>query len=140
MPIIEKILAADPPKTVGTIGQALGPANTNANLQTVLDFVTSFINIALDTAGILAVIIILLAAFSYATSWGDDAQAEKAKKTITWSVIGLIIIGLAYGILGFVNDWLLLPSEKRDANPTAAPTSMIDTYHQPITDKITINL
>ncbi|HLC43635.1 MAG TPA: hypothetical protein VJK08_00695 [Patescibacteria group bacterium] len=106
MRLIEKVFA----ENVGTIGQAIDTANASSNLDDVIAFVTNIIKVALDTAGMLAVIILLFAAFDYATAYGDDAKAEAAKKTIFWTIVGLLIMALAYGIVGMLDAWLLNPT------------------------------
>lgn len=103
MIIVEKVFA----ENVGTIGQAIGTVNTGSNLGDVIKFVEQIIKVALDTAGMLAVIILLFAAFNYATAYGDEAKAEASKKTIFWTIIGLLIMALAYGIVGMLDKWLL---------------------------------
>ena len=108
MRLIEKVFAED---KVGTIGTAIGKPNPTSNLGDVITFITNIIKVALDTAGMLAVIILLFAAFNYATAYGNDAKAEAAKKTIFWTIVGLLIMALAYGIVGMLDAWLLNPKD-----------------------------
>ncbi|PIS08088.1 hypothetical protein COT78_00095 [Candidatus Berkelbacteria bacterium CG10_big_fil_rev_8_21_14_0_10_43_13] len=105
MDLIEKIYAAVP-----TIGSILDKS-PNKNLNSVVTFITALIDVALKTAGMLAVFILLFAAFDYATAYGDDSKAETAKKTIFWTIAGLVVIGLAYGIVIMFNNWLLNGSQ-----------------------------
>jgi len=53
-------------------------------------------------AGVIAVIVIIVAGFMYVTSGGDAAKVVKAKNAILYAVIGLVIIILAFVITGFV--------------------------------------
>jgi hypothetical protein len=53
-------------------------------------------------AGIVAVIVIIIAGYMYTTSSGDAGGVKKAKNMILYSVIGLIVIGLAFFITQFV--------------------------------------
>lgn len=53
-------------------------------------------------AGLIAVIIIILAGLSFVTSGGDAAKAKTAKATILYTVAGLAIILLAGSILSLV--------------------------------------
>lgn len=46
-------------------------------------------------SGALAVLYIVIAGFKYITSAGNEENMEKAKKQITYAVIGLILIGIA---------------------------------------------
>ncbi|TXG76669.1 hypothetical protein E6Q11_04210 [Candidatus Dojkabacteria bacterium] len=53
-------------------------------------------------AGGIAVIMIVLGGFKYITSLGNAQNVAKAKDTILYAVIGLIVCILAYAIVGFV--------------------------------------
>ena len=69
--------------------------DTNKGLGTINDAARTFVVMAISFAGITALVFFLWGCFLYVTSFGDDTKAEKAKKTLTWSIIGLGIIGLA---------------------------------------------
>jgi len=105
MNIIEKTYAAVP--KIGDFFNNFDGANPDKNLNDVISAVNYFIDIALKTAGIVAVVILIFAAFGYATAYGDDSKAETAKKAIFWTIAGLVIIGLAYGIVKSIDVWLL---------------------------------
>ena len=53
-------------------------------------------------AALVAVGYIVYAAIMYATSDGDANRIKKATKTITYSIIGLVIVVLAWAITTFV--------------------------------------
>lgn len=53
-------------------------------------------------AGIVAVLVIVIAGFYFVTSNGDANQVARAKKAILAAVIGLVVILSAYIITGFV--------------------------------------
>jgi flagellar basal body-associated protein FliL len=50
-------------------------------------------------AGPFAVLMIAIGGFRYVISHGDQTQMDGAKKTITWAIIGLIVIILSYAIV-----------------------------------------
>ncbi len=52
--------------------------------------------------GIIAVIFIVIGGVNYTTSQGDPNKTKKAKTTILYAVIGLIVSLLAFGITSFV--------------------------------------
>lgn len=52
--------------------------------------------------GAIAVIIIIVGGIRYITSTGDATRIQKAKDTILYAVIGLIVVILARAIVGFV--------------------------------------
>jgi len=60
------------------------------------------INIALFVLGILSVVMIIVGGFTYITSGGDSANVTKAKNTIMFSIIGLVVAALAAVIVNFV--------------------------------------
>lgn len=51
-------------------------------------------------------IVVLYAAFLFVTSGGSTQKVQQAKKTLTWAVIGLIILFLAKGIILIIKDVL----------------------------------
>lgn len=63
---------------------------------------TSILNTIYSVAGIVAVIIIILAGYTYVISAGDAAGVKKAKNAILFSVVGLIVIMFAFIITNFV--------------------------------------
>lgn len=62
-------------------------------------------------AGAIAVLLLVYAGALYVTAMGDDGQMEKAKKTITWTFIGMGAILISYAAVQFVITFFLgLPS------------------------------
>lgn len=64
--------------------------------------VKNIINVLLWVVGILAVIMIVWSGISYIISSGDSAKVTKAKNTLVYSVVGLIVAILAAAIVNFV--------------------------------------
>lgn len=64
--------------------------------------VTDIINAVLYVVGILAVVMVIIGGVQYTTSGGDSAAVTKAKNTILYGIIGLVIAVLAYAIVNFV--------------------------------------
>lgn len=46
-----------------------------------------------------AILFIAIAGLRYVTSYGEQTQIEAAKNTLTWAVIGLVVIIMAYAIV-----------------------------------------
>jgi len=59
-------------------------------------------NILLFAIGVIAVIVIIIGGIKYTTSNGDASQIKSAKDTILYSVVGLIVAIMAWGIVSFV--------------------------------------
>lgn len=71
------------------------PGGTEADLGNVLGFIQKITTIALDVAIILGVIMIFVSALLYAASFGQEAKAETAKKTLLWAAVGTLVAFLA---------------------------------------------
>lgn len=98
---IERVLAADPDvKIPDNIG------GTEANLETVMNLIVKVIDIALNVAVVVGVIMILYSAFLYVSSFGEESKAETAKKTLLWSIIGTLVVALARFLVNAVNNYL----------------------------------
>ncbi|HVE80552.1 MAG TPA: hypothetical protein VNA68_00180 [Candidatus Dormibacteraeota bacterium] len=65
-------------------------------------FINNINNALLFIAGAVAVVIIIIGGIGYVTSTGDPARITKAKNTILYAVMGLIVALLAYAVVGFV--------------------------------------
>ncbi len=63
---------------------------------------TTIVNVIIGIVGFLAVIMIILGGISYTTSAGDANKVKKAKDTIMYGIIGLIVAILAFAIVNFV--------------------------------------
>lgn len=80
---------------------------TEANISSIMGLITdTVIPLALDVAIIVGVLMIFYSAFLYVSSFGEEAKAETAKKTLLWSVIGTIIVFLAKVIVDIVDKFL----------------------------------
>lgn len=64
--------------------------------------VTGVINYFLYAGGIIAVVMIIVAGLQMTSSAGDAGAVAKAKKTMTFAIVGLIVMILAYAIINFV--------------------------------------
>lgn len=74
-------------------------ADSSEDLKNVI---TSIINGVIGILGAVAAIFILVGGIGYMTSAGDASKLEKAKKTILWAVIGLVIAALTFAIVNLV--------------------------------------
>lgn len=55
-------------------------------------------------AGSIAIITLIIAGILYITSDGDSSKVSTAKSAVIYSVVGLIIVGLAFIITGIVQN------------------------------------
>ncbi len=68
--------------------------------------ITQLIQLLLAFAGAVAVIFIILGGYRYITSQGNQENVEKAKNTITYAVIGLVVAMIAYVLVQLVKTTL----------------------------------
>lgn len=96
--VLPSVALADEAKTytAPTVG-ILDPTTTS--ISTIIEKIISWV---LLFAGAIAVLFIIYAGFMYVTSAGNKERIETAKKTLTFAVIGLIVIILANFIVGLV--------------------------------------
>lgn len=66
-----------------------------AIFQLVLNFIFGF-------AGTVALFFVFFAGFKFLTSGGDPKQVEGARKTLTYAIIGLVVIILSFAIINFI--------------------------------------
>lgn len=64
--------------------------------------VTTILSWIVGLLGIVAVVVIIMGGVSYMTSAGDAGKVKKAKDTILYGIIGLIVAALAFAIVNFV--------------------------------------
>ena len=79
-----------------------GPQTPNDLMQFIIRIVQWFYTLIF----ILAVFFILLSAFYFITSGGDETKVSKAKRTLLYAVIGIAVGLLSYSIIIFVQNAL----------------------------------
>lgn len=62
------------------------------------------INVLLYIIGAVSVLVIIIAGISYATSGGDSGKVTKAKNTLLYAVVGLLVAFFAFAIVNWVLD------------------------------------
>jgi hypothetical protein len=82
--------------------QAFPGQNGQTGANTVVGFIAMLIKIVLFVSGALAVLFVIIGGIMYLTSAGNEEQATKGKKTITYALVGIIIIILSYVIVNVV--------------------------------------
>lgn len=63
---------------------------------------TNALNLTYFLAGTIAVIVIIVAGIMYTTSSGDAGRVTKAKNLLTYSIVGLVVVLMAFTITNFV--------------------------------------
>lgn len=81
---------------------ALTSAQVNVPDGSANDVLATGLNILYFVAGIFAVIVIIIAAFTLVTNNGDPSALAKARNAIIYAVIGLVVIIAAFTVTWFV--------------------------------------
>jgi len=74
-------------------------------IKDLVDIVQNIFNIAIRLAGITTFIMLIMGGFKYLTAGGDAKAAESARNTITYAILGLVLIIAAWFILKFISEF-----------------------------------
>lgn len=74
-------------------------SHKNDNIKT---FIKTGVNILLYILGAVSVIMIIVSGIYYTVSGGDPSATTKAKNTLLYAVVGLVVAVMAYAIVNFV--------------------------------------
>lgn len=80
--------------------ESVNPIAKFASVATILNIVIPIITIG---AGLVLLVMLLYAGFTYTTAGGDPEKLQTARKTIIFSIIGLIIIVAAFLAVNIIN-------------------------------------
>lgn len=70
--------------------------------KTLPDVIQTIVSVVLSIVGIIAVVMIIMGGIGFVTSQGDAAKVAKARNTLLYGVVGLVIALLAFAIVNFV--------------------------------------
>ena len=85
-----------------TVCKEVESSNTRNPLLGPDGILTTMASILAYLVGFAAIIVIIIAGIQYILSSGDSAKISKAKDTIIYAVIGLIVAVVAQGVVGLV--------------------------------------
>jgi type IV secretory pathway VirB2 component (pilin) len=103
-------LAADETTPTNPDGHVECDPNAGNDISDILRMVISILSFV---AGVVSVIMIIIAGFKYITSSGDSSNVQSAKNTLIYAVVGIVIAILAQVIVRFVVN-----SADNDNTPT----------------------
>jgi len=87
-----------------TWGAKCSPSNVPTDIRQAIMNVTNWI---LGFVSIIATLIVIYGGVLYLTAAGNEESVEKAKKTMSYGIIGIVICGLAYAIVIVVSNVIL---------------------------------
>lgn len=93
----------------------------NEDQSSVISFITNLVNIVLGLVGIIAAIFIVIGGIRLIISQGDSDDYEKAKKTVLYAVLGLVLIGIAAVLVNFTINAISGRAGGAGGNPGANP-------------------
>lgn len=80
------------------------PDNAPGTEKSLMERVIDIINAIVGVVSILAVIVIVIGAILFVTSTGEAAKTTRARNTILYGVVGLVVSLLAFAIVNFVSS------------------------------------
>lgn len=83
--------------------EKIDPINASAGNITVAQLLTKIITWVLTFSAAVAVLFLIFGGLQYVTSAGNKDRIDKAKQTILYAVIGLVVIALSFVIVTFIN-------------------------------------
>ncbi len=78
-------------------------ATSAATLGCIPFIFSNVLNFIFGFSAIVALFFVFFAGFKFLTSGGDAKQVEGARKTLTYAIIGLIVVLLSFAILKFIS-------------------------------------
>lgn len=85
-------------KVPASVKKAAGCKGNSDDLQ---KNITNILNAIIGIAGLVAVVFVVIGGIQYMTSTGDAAKVQKAKNTILYALIGLVICALSFAIVNW---------------------------------------
>ncbi|MBN1374181.1 hypothetical protein JW962_02495 [Candidatus Dojkabacteria bacterium] len=84
------------------LAQILGGALNFTKFDTLEDAIKSLLRLGTLAAALVAVVMLIYGGLAYIISTGDSQKTEKAQNTIIYSLVGLVIVGLAWLLVEFI--------------------------------------
>lgn len=100
-------------------------AGCDGNTNAVVTIVQTILNSIIAIMGIVAVIFIVIGGVNYMTSQGDPGKLKKAKDTILYAVIGLVVCALAFAIVNWTIGVLNNADKSKSEETGLIPTSLL---------------
>jgi len=69
------------------------------------EMVANILNIIIGLAGVVLLLMLIGGGFGYVTSGGDKEKAAKAKNTLTYAILGLLVILGAWLIIRLIEEF-----------------------------------
>lgn len=113
-------------KSADNIAQCYLPENETdkkGKEKDLIWYIQATINVILGCVGIIAVVTLIIGGISFITSQGDPGKVAKARNTILYSIVGIIVALLAFAIVNFVLDSIFGKTKTPASTPPATTNS-----------------
>jgi hypothetical protein len=94
-----KAFAQNAKETITKDVNSVQPSGLSTNLSAS---VKNIINVLIGVIGVVAVVMLIIGAFQFVVSSGNADSTKKAKDTILFAVIGIVVALLSFAIVNFV--------------------------------------
>ncbi len=79
------------------------PPTISGNIGPIVERVTNYL---FPIAGLLALIFVIIGGYMWIISGGDPGRVKQAQGTLTWAILGLVIVLVIFGVLRIVINFL----------------------------------
>lgn len=90
-----------------SLDQTVGYFKNPLKAQSIPQLITILVKILLSLIGVGAIIMIIFAGFQMITSDGNESKLTKAKSTLTWAIVGLLVALLSFSIVAIVQQLIV---------------------------------
>ena len=85
---------------------AQGPDPILTHPEQVIQLLNRILNYVWTIMGIIVVLMLLWAGFTFVTAAGSDDQIGKAKQMVKWSLVGIVVMILSGGVMLLIENFL----------------------------------
>ncbi|MBT6069175.1 hypothetical protein HOG48_05460 [Candidatus Peregrinibacteria bacterium] len=96
------VFAADPGGLITDLDNPSRIAGSTQGEDSIRTLLLTFLDFFLGFLGLLAVLMVIYGGFLYLTAAGDESKTENGKKVILYSVVGIVVILLAFALVNTV--------------------------------------
>lgn len=98
-----------PFRTGGPTPEAAGPTGDVATLKGLEAIFYNVVAVVLAIAGIVLFIMLIIGGFKYMSAGADQQKTQAARQTLTYAIIGLVVIVSAFLILRLIENLTGVP-------------------------------
>ena len=98
-----------------------GPEKDVATIQCLVPLFENVVVAVIELSGVVLFIMLVAGGFAFITSGGNPKQLEQARKTLTYAIIGLVIIVSAYLIIQIISVFTGVPDLNKFTIPGTTP-------------------